>query len=131
MNRNLIEELNHLAEALIHFSNNLCLNKPMETFLFQQEVSAHDNNNNNNHQCTSKPPTSAPGTNTNCYPCYQPPVDVFPCAKPCGGKVEISTPLCFSTPVVYTPEMETLFSSGGIIYARKSGRDSTALEMKR
>ena len=42
----------------------------------------------------------------------------------CGfgsGKTQPPPPLCFPTPVVYTPEMETLFSSGGIIYARKSG----------
>ena len=43
----------------------------------------------------------------------------------CGlgsGKTQPPPPLCFPTPVVYTPEMETLFSSGGIIYARKSGK---------
>ncbi|CAF1248383.1 unnamed protein product [Didymodactylos carnosus] len=42
----------------------------------------------------------------------------------CGlssGKSFTPSPLCFPTPVVYTPEMETLFSAGGIIYARKSG----------
>ncbi|CAF0905870.1 unnamed protein product [Adineta steineri] len=36
-------------------------------------------------------------------------------------KNDVPPPLCFPTPVVYTPEMETLSSSGGIIYARKSG----------
>jgi hypothetical protein len=66
-------------------------------------------------------------------PCFQPnsrtapPANVFPQSKPMGcstglEKGEIPLPLCFPTPVVYTPEMETLFSSGGIIYARKSGR---------
>jgi hypothetical protein len=66
-------------------------------------------------------------------PCFQPnartvpPANVFPQSKPMGcstslGQSEIPTPLCFPTPVVYTPEMKTLFSSGGIIYARKSGR---------
>lgn len=30
-------------------------------------------------------------------------------------------PLCFSTPIIYSPEIENLFSTGGIIYARKSG----------
>ncbi|CAF1220993.1 unnamed protein product [Rotaria sordida] len=54
-----------------------------------------------------------------------PTVATFPYTKPmyCGinpNKTEIP-PLCFPTPIVYTPEMETLFSSGGIIYARKSG----------
>ncbi|CAF3192821.1 unnamed protein product [Rotaria sp. Silwood2] len=49
----------------------------------------------------------------------------YPYTKPmcCGmnsNKTE-TPPLCFPTPIVYTPEMETLFSSGGIIYARKSG----------
>ncbi|CAF3700352.1 unnamed protein product [Rotaria sp. Silwood1] len=54
-----------------------------------------------------------------------PTVATYPYTKPmsCGinsNKTE-PPPLCFPTPIVYTPEMETLFSSGGIIYARKSG----------
>jgi len=46
----------------------------------------------------------------------------------CSGKGDTSASLCFPTPVVYTPEMETLFSSGGIIYARKSGRHKIVLD---
>lgn len=97
INRSLIEELNHLAENINNFSMSLCLN------------------NSNNNQSSM---------NTNCCqpnPRCLPNVDIFPCSTSMGANVEISSPLCFSTPVVYTPEMETLFSSGGIIYARKSG----------
>jgi hypothetical protein len=90
----------------------------------------------------------SPASNANCYPCnmtnnlqqqqqsywpslgrgpcFQPNLKIIPPSKPMGcspsfGKENIPIPLCFPTPVVYTPEMETLFSSGGIIYARKSG----------
>ena len=53
-------------------------------------------------------------------------VDVFSSYKPtsCGVNSEksgISSPLCCPTPIVYTPEMEALFASDGIIYVRKSG----------
>jgi len=61
--------------------------------------------------------------------CFQPnpTPHVFPHSKSMGcgvdsRKHDIPPPLCFPTPVVYTPEMEALFSSGGIIYARKSGK---------
>ena len=56
-----------------------------------------------------------------------PTTGVFQHPKPMGcgvgsRKNDTPPPLCFPTPVVYTPEMEALFSSGGIIYARKSGK---------
>lgn len=78
--------------------------------------------------CPNIQPTAAASPcamNTNCCqinPQCLPNVDIFPCSTSMGARVEISAPLCFTTPIVYTPEMETLFSSGGIIYARKSGR---------
>jgi hypothetical protein len=75
-------------------------------------------------------------------PCFQPnsrtgPISgIFSYSKPMGcnsssGKGDTPTPLCFPIPVVYTPEMEALFSSGGIIYARKSGRNKIISNRKR
>ena len=70
----------------------------------------------------------SPPTTARCPAVTIPMVGICPpySGKPMGcglgsGKTEPPPPLCFPTPVVYTPEMETLFSSGGIIYARKSG----------
>jgi hypothetical protein len=83
--------------------------------------------------------------NSNCFPCNMtnnlsfqpnpihcttgtiPTANNFQNVNPMGfsnnpGIGDTPTPVCSPTPVVYTPEMETLFSSGGIIYARKSGR---------
>ncbi|UJR15283.1 hypothetical protein I4U23_002236 [Adineta vaga] len=112
--------------------------------------SNNNNNNNHNYRnepMTNLPSSEKP-MNSNCYS-YNIPNNQFPtqsywinngrrcCFQPttpqcnatsvpmgCGygsQKSDIPPPLCFPTPVVYTPEMETLSSSGGIIYARKSG----------
>ena len=107
INKNLIEELNHLSESLIHF---LHQKKSIDICLFQ-------------NPSTNEIPAAR---NANCYPCNltQPTSRRMP---PCSKPMEEKTPICFSTPVVYTPEMETLFSSGGIIYARKSGKPTIVL----
>ncbi|CAF3513203.1 unnamed protein product [Rotaria socialis] len=164
MNQNLIEELNHLAESLLHFTtifyntcpkiNNTKYQNPIDTYLFQS-VSTPKHPNNNNHINEIKPTATPHAANSNCYPyniirnpcptqyngrrqdcCNQtnpiyypmgtiPTIAKLPYTKPmcCGidANSEMPTPLCFPTPIVYTPEMETLFSPGGIIYARKSG----------
>lgn len=101
-------------------------------------------NNNSSQQETSEIPMA---TNGSCYPCYDPRVSSIPirctrggfptinlsppspaCStKPMGcgfgsARVDAPPPLCFTTPIVYTPEMQTLFGSGGILYVRKSGQ---------
>lgn len=150
MNQNLIEELNQLAESIIHLTTTLCLNssksnhsKPLDTYLFQNATTPQYSNNNNHINLSSDIPTAI---NSNCCsqqqqstngigglgrnPCFQsnpgtvPFTNVFPhtdCIPSSRNSNTPMPPLCFPTPVVYTPEMETLFSSGGIIYARKSG----------
>jgi hypothetical protein len=135
LNQNLIEELSQLSESLIHLTTNLCHNssksnqcKPLGTYLFQNASIPQYSNNNNNH---INPPSDIPtAINSNCCPPLQQqqPTNWMglgrnPCfqSNPRTVPFTKSTPLCFPTPVVYTPEMETLFSSGGIIYARKSG----------
>lgn len=142
LNENLIEELTHLSESLCYISTTFCP-KPLDTYLFQNATIPQYSNNNNNH---INLPTDVPSAiNTNCCPPSSPPpppnwigIDQSPCFQPklrtafpqmkpmgCGAsgfqRNTTPIPLCFPTPVVYTPEMETLFSSGGIIYARKSG----------
>jgi hypothetical protein len=130
--------LNHLSESLINFTTNFNKNsKPIDTYLFQNISTTQYPNNNNNHL------NETTVLNSNCYPCnlqqqshwtgirregpcFQPNSRTVPTSgvfMDCSGKGDTSASLCFPTPVVYTPEMDTLFSSGGIIYARKSGRN--------
>lgn len=143
LNESLIGELNHLSESLCCLTTTLCLNtpkinpsKPLDTYLFQNAAIPQNSNNNNYVNPSADVPSAI---NSNCCPpptnwmtmdrspCFQPKLrTVFPQVKAmgCGAGFQRNNtpmPLCFPTPVVYTPEMETLFSSGGIIYARKSG----------
>ena len=143
MNENLIEELNHLSECLCYISTTFCAT-PLDTYLFQNSAIPQYSNNNNHINLSADSPSAI---NTNCCPPSPPPPlaqpnwispdrspcfqsklrTAFPQVKPMGcgtsgfQRNNTPIPLCFPTPVVYTPEMETLFSSGGIIYARKSG----------
>ena len=118
---------NHLGEATLNISssekptspppiNSNCYpcHTPNNTFPYQPYW------NNQTRGCCSQPAPSRCATNT------VPLTGVLPCPKPMGcgygsRKNDTPPPLCVPTPVVYTPEMETLSSSGGIIYARKSG----------
>jgi hypothetical protein len=157
LNQNLIEELTQLSESLIHFTTTLGLNsskmnhsKPLDTYLFQNATAPQYSNNNNhinlssdipaaiNSNCCSQQPTNWIGLGrSSCFQSNPITANVFPhtrpmgCIPPSSRNVNTSTPLCFPTPVVYTPEMETLFSSGGIIYARKSGIISDKQSLKK
>ncbi|CAF1547056.1 unnamed protein product [Adineta ricciae] len=127
--------------------------KPIDTYLFQNNNHHHHLNQQRTNLSSNEKPmnsncysynmpnyqTSSNWANTDRNCCVQsapircdaasaPRTNTFPQQKPMGcgygsQKTDIPPPLCFPTPVVYTPEMETLSSSGGIIYARKSGLD--------
>ena len=136
--RNLLDEINGLAETLLKLP--LAPVEAKETYLFQPAPLQTCPTNNNSSQNEAQEPAS----NSNCYSCQPrcspppnrhftsiaPTINVCPpspCSnKPMGcglgsGRIEAPPPLCFPTPIVYTPEMETLFAAGGIIYVRKSG----------
>ena len=134
--------------------------KPIDTYLFQNNNHHHHLNQQRTNLSSNEKPmnsncysyttpnyqTSSNWINTDRNYCYQPapprcnptstPItNTFSQQKPMGcgygsQKTDIPPPLCFPTPVVYTPEMETLSSSGGIIYARKSGLDLCNLKTK-
>ena len=150
LSKNLNEELNHLADSLTRLATILpssapIQQPPMDTHLLQS-ISTNNNHIHDTaaHTTTARNVNCCPCPTMHRFPsppqqpqsqgpfCFQPNPIRYPTApSPCGskpmgcglssGKADAPPPLCFPTPVVYTPEMETLFAADGIIYARKSG----------
>lgn len=102
---NLCKELRDLADCLI--------NSRFNTFPFQNSSNIEPSTYNN---CPNETLNTA---SNNCYRCSNCQPDSTRCFVEANCAKKDSS--CFSVPPVYTPEMDTLFSSGGIVYVRKSG----------
>jgi hypothetical protein len=119
------------ASTTQYSNNNNHINETM-TNLSSTEKSAMNSNCSPCNMTNNQPPPQQSywpgmGRGFGFQPGPVPTTHAFPHSKSMGcgvdsRKNDIPPPLCFPTPVVYTPEMEALFSSGGIIYARKSGK---------